>query len=567
MKFPMWLIRGPTLMELQPPLMSHEDLMREGKLIKWEPQHSRTVAFISHEWAGTKHPDPEFKQFRVLQNALQGLSEGKMSIRREMVSDVLAIPLHMPSQAQQENCLDWDFWYDYFSCPQLSAQGGNMDTSTEEMDASRGNLEDAISSIPAYCHRSDFVLVLAPTLVHADLSRVMSSRSWGTRAWCRVERTAAVCSRSEKSLLILTSPQQMIVSAGPDWVTSWPGQGMLSVEADRNVLQALTGKLLQMKSEFLLMSGDKTNWRFFQALQPKAQGHVISPDDETVEGFLQRYRMPAVSTATHGMTPLMLACLEGNLSVIWKLLEQKAQVDELISWRLPEAHLQGKVITALSIAAALSTDAVVSTLLDFRASLDLPSGLSGSGVVLTAAYFGNSSVLATLIDRRGDMNARTILGENALMAAVFTSNIESTRILLERGADPNSTNYLGASALSFNCLFNTTPRHAELLLQARADPNQRGVAKSLFWSGVAWALVQKVTSGSPYSAHWNLALCNGGTPLHFAALNGNLELVELLLDSEANLEATWGDERLTPFQLAKEHGHGDIIARLDVVPV
>mmetsp|Transcript_14077 Transcript_14077/g.33460 ORF Transcript_14077/g.33460 Transcript_14077/m.33460 type:complete len:609 (+) Transcript_14077:72-1898(+) len=563
MKFPMWLIAGRTLMELRPPLLSHEQLKKQGKLIQWKPAgQSRPVVFISHEWVGTRHPDPEFKQFKVLQAALRNMSDGKLTIRKEPISELLGIPLPVPSVAEQHNCLDWYFWYDYISCPQLSVHG-DPDASMEEINASRADLQDAVASIPAYCEKADFLLVLAPSLRHSDAGRVMSSCSWSNRGWCRVERTATVCSRSAKSLLILSSPQQLLLSAGPDWVTSWPGQGMFTVEQDREMLQELTGRLLQMKSEHLMTGGDQTNWRFFQALQPKARGQATFPEREDVGQFRQRYRLPPTG-GVHGMSPLMLASLEGNCSVMSQLLEAKADVDEPVAWRFPQAHIQGRVLTALFFAAALSTEEAVSTLLDARASLELPSGISKAGIVVSAAYFGNSSVLPLLLERRGDMNALTNLGGNALFAACGTSNFESTRILLQNRADPNRMNYAGGTALSFNCLFNTSPRHAELLLEARADPNLRGVPANPLWSGICWVLKQMTRSRNPSAVIWNLALSSGGTPLHFAALNGNLEVAQILLDSMADLNATWGDERLTPLHLARGQGHEDLVACLEV---
>ena len=410
----------------------------------------------------------------------------------------------------------------------------------------------------------------------------------------------------------------MAISAGPEWVTSWPGQGKFTVEEDRKVLQELTGELLATKCSNLLRSG-QSHWRFYQALQPKARGHAEFLNED-LDHFLDRYSLLDARSVVEGMTPLMLASLEGNISVMRELLKSKAQVDERISWRLPEAHIHGTVVTALSLASSLSSKEAVLALLDARASLDLPSGLSGAGVVVQAAYFGNSSVLAALIERRGDMNYPTTLGGNALLAAAGASNVDCTRILLEQRADPNFMNYIGSTALSFSCLFNTDAGHAELLLQARADPNLRGLAKNCLWATVCWACQKKIQMGNATSIHWNIALSNGGTPLHVAALNGSLQAVVymcmcsrfdvhalvwrcrqiamlvmvhaqhglfrvlrrqiamLLMEHDADVEATWGDNlllwwqlapsvrqllsarakpRLTPLDLAKNHDHQD----------
>ena len=185
MKFPMWLIPGSVLARLEHPLLPHETLLQQGKLVRWEPGHPRKVVFISHEWLGTYHPDPDFKQFKVLQLALENLRKGLARVRKDTVSELLRIPLPMPSDAEQRNCLDWDFWYDYISCPQLSV-ASDMEVTMEEMSASKGELADAIASIPAYCDKADYTIVLAPSLLHNETQKVLSTSSWGNVAECVV---------------------------------------------------------------------------------------------------------------------------------------------------------------------------------------------------------------------------------------------------------------------------------------------------------------------------------------------------------------------------------------------
>ena len=53
----------------------------------------------------------------------------------------------------------------------------------------------------------------------------------------------------------------------------------------------------------------------------------------------------------------------------------------------------------------------------------------------------------------------------------------------------------------------------------------------------------------------------GWTPLHFAALNGETSIANLLLQANASPTAVIKDGR-TPAQLAKHQGHDDLAARL-----
>ena len=41
------------------------------------------------------------------------------------------------------------------------------------------------------------VIILAPSVKHADTGALMNYTTWGTRGWCRVERTATALSAKE----------------------------------------------------------------------------------------------------------------------------------------------------------------------------------------------------------------------------------------------------------------------------------------------------------------------------------------------------------------------------------
>ena len=101
---------------------------------------------------------------------------------------------------------------------------------------------------------------------------------------------------------------------------------------------------------------------------------------QDASAFMERYKMDGSSTSQleRGLSPLMLASIEGNLSImsrlarkihsysqllpitsiLWcgvgisisgELINAKANVDAQLHWRLQEAHIEGKIITALSL--------------------------------------------------------------------------------------------------------------------------------------------------------------------------------------------------------------------------
>jgi len=529
--------------------------MKLGKLVQWQKTSIKLVVFISHQWAGLLHPDPEFKQFAVLQSALLNLAAGSVDMQLDCISAINNIHLQTPSVQQQRRCLEWDFWYDYFGCPQLEVDGaGSMTPSIERV----------VRSIPAYCSIANFTLVLSPAIEHSDTSEVISERTWNNRGWCRLERAATAFSADNKCILVVSSATRMIVTAGPDWVKAWPAEGLFTLDSDREVVRAVTARLMEIKISSLRRQKEMEKWRFYTALLPKANGYQGRQFDENVGEFLQRYELTAAPCwwGSPVLTPLILASIEGNLAVMHGLLQQKANVNQLVSWQLPEAHIGGHH-TALSMAAMLSTKEAVKVLLDWNAALDTAKNMNNPSTLSIASYFGNADVLQLLLKHRADIKACDDAGSNPLHVGAFSPNPRVTGILLKHGAEPNAFCFVGATPLSMTSICNADASHAELMLKAHADPNLKGPPIGCLHTALSWISKQKIRLESASELEWNLAVANDGTPLHLAAINGSLEIAKLLLKYRADLEAVWGDEKLTPKDLAQRRGHQDMVALLE----
>lgn len=542
MEFPMWLMPARVLITLKPPLKPHKDMLEAGHLIQWRSGHPNKVMLISHQWAGRRHPDPKFEQFSVLQKALVEMSNGNCAVSKDPSSELSELnggPKHtLPSIEEQKSVLDWDVWYDYFGCPQIDDRA---------YDSGASELQAAVNSIPAYCNVADFVFVLTPSITHVDTGATMGRSTWGMRGWCRAERTAAVLSRNEKLLVFICSPTSVLVSNGNEWVRAWPGEGDFTVEADRPKVKQLTNELLQLKCQSLWTKRDMPRWRFYKALGPRGQGHPPMESQEDVASFLQRYNME--SELHHfeqgGLSPLMLASIEGNLRVITELIESQ------------DGHY-----TALSLAAALSTRPTVKLLLQLKADMHVPKDKLGSNAMMTAARFGNHEVVPLLCAGPSDLLRQNFFGGRALHVASISENPEVTRMLLQMRSDPDVATNIGCAVLCFNPQYGTNPAHTQFLLQARANPNisfepigNRALSLCDHWMG-------KVRNGTASLAEKNLALGNRGTALHFAALNGSLEIAKLLLEHEADPSATWSERRYTPLQLAQQQGQEALVELL-----
>jgi ankyrin repeat protein len=95
---------------------------------------------------------------------------------------------------------------------------------------------------------------------------------------------------------------------------------------------------------------------------------------------------------------------------------------------------------------------------------------------------------------------------------------------------------------------------ADAVIGADQDARIANLAMKGDRAGVAVLLKQK--------ADVNVAQGDGMTALHWAAMNGDLELTKLLLTAGAGVTATTRVEALTPLALAAQKGHAAVIAAL-----
>lgn len=155
--------------------------------------------------------------------------------------------------------------------------------------------------------------------------------------------------------------------------------------------------------------------------------------------------------------------------------------------------------------------------------------------VFEAAALGDVEALAAALGQDRDVRDRHAAdGFSPLALAAFFGRLEAVALLLEQGADPD----LAAGNPS-----GVRPLHSAV---ANRD---RDAALT-----VAAALLDA-------GAGPNVAQQGGWTPLHSAALHGDLDLVELLLRHGAD-PAPESDDGKTPADLAREKGHGRVVERL-----
>jgi cytohesin len=144
-----------------------------------------------------------------------------------------------------------------------------------------------------------------------------------------------------------------------------------------------------------------------------------------------------------------------------------------------------------------------------------------------AAMAGHADLVAALLDRSADVDARDYGGGAALHGAATQGQSEAAAVLLGGGADPNAVDEEGLAPLHFAARAGHEAV-ASLLLARGADPNVRG----------------RFT----------------GTPLHEAAEQGHRGMVELLLarGGLANARSGGSHKPLTPWHAARQAGHAAV---------
>ena len=352
----------------------------DGRLVLFSDDMGRAV-FVSHQWLAKRHPDPDFKQMRTLQDALRRLLSSHGFVSLDVVTESLVSAASpFPMQELQEEALF--FWYDFFSCPQLEP------TFSAEQDGGQAN---AIKSIPAYIARCHFFFALCPVLDCPFEGKVLSAAGWSRRGWCRAERAARELSPSSSWILIQSDTCMEVVGTAGSFPSGSVGEGDFEIAEDRQKLAPVMKQMLVQKLNHCLRVGDLPGFRRHFNLQAV---HLRGLDIEPVSGllpcgpqcrvaeFLYQNGLRRVGEAdSAGWRPLHYAALAGDTEVLRGLLERRSDVN----WRtFKEEPTLGipPLTSVLDIASFYKHHEATRFLLEARAELE--RGFTASAVQCAA---------------------------------------------------------------------------------------------------------------------------------------------------------------------------------------
>jgi ankyrin repeat protein len=206
--------------------------------------------------------------------------------------------------------------------------------------------------------------------------------------------------------------------------------------------------------------------------------------------------------------------------------------------------------TALHWAVRHNDAALVDALI--KAGADVKAATRyGVTAMSLAATNGNAAIIRRLLDAGVDANAANAGGETALMTATRTGKLDAMKVLLDRGANVNAHDTARAQTALMWAVTENHPDAVKLLLDRGADIHMSTVVTVT--PGEYVPARPAAASGTGIIRQRALPTPNGGmTPLLFAVRDGNAEMVKLLLDRGANVNA------------ADDYHRGPLFAAIDL---
>lgn len=186
--------------------------------------------------------------------------------------------------------------------------------------------------------------------------------------------------------------------------------------------------------------------------------------------------------------------------------------------------------------------------------------IDGNTALHVAAKVGNTETAKILLQAGSDVNARGCEGATPLHYAIHSRNRNLVQALLDREAEPTTIDNKGKTALQLAEDIND--EELVILLKAVGVNKTVGERKSIIQETVPTVMAtEKQKPLRAFLGDIETKNTYGYTPLSQAALDGDLDIVQLLLDMGADTEAH-GEDGRTVLCLAVSSGNPDIVSIL-----
>ncbi|OLQ15485.1 Kinase D-interacting substrate of 220 kDa [Symbiodinium microadriaticum] len=442
----------------------HEHLKAKGQLSIFDGR--RTTEKVSKD-----HPDPDFRQMRVLQGALQRFLTGSESVPKDQITEMFGAAAKPLPMREFQSCSLF-IWYDYFCVPQMDVLEDNASDRCHESQQAQ-----AINSIPAYVAQCRFFLALCPVLDCPREGKVLTASTWANRGWTRLERAVREMSPDHTWVLIQGSSSCELAGTVLSFPRGSVGEGEFGKEEDRQRLVPVMQKTIMQKMMHCLRTEDLPGFRRYLNLQhihfagltiDPICGLLPSSGGDAVSEFLHQNGLSKVNKSdAAGWWPLHYAALSGNTEVIKGLLQQRAALNQRTSKGEPTLGIP-PWNSALDIAVLHRHPRNLEAarlLIEARARLE--GGLASS--VVPAALAGNAEALRLLCKAGGDPLCTDIFGFSALEGAASMGGFGAMEELVAQGCP--SKQQLSAALHTAMAGRGGSAEVVQSLLAMRADVN------------------------------------------------------------------------------------------------
>ncbi len=205
---------------------------------------------------------------------------------------------------------------------------------------------------------------------------------------------------------------------------------------------------------------------------------AVGGDTETIQMMIDA-GVPVDEPDFGGFTPLMTAAFGGNIAAVKVLLSKGANVNAVSGDGSFQKVKAGTIAlgnwTPLLAAATLGSPEMIKTLLDAGANVNAKDVRGMTPLMLAVATDRQSAaVIQALINRKADVNVRSLAGETALDWARKIGNPATSRTLERAGAVASSAEPASRPAFAPADMQTTVRRSLTLLEKSSTEASAKG---------------------------------------------------------------------------------------------
>jgi ankyrin repeat protein len=270
---------------------------------------------------------------------------------------------------------------------------------------------------------------------------------------------------------------------------------------------------------------------------------AFNDDLETVNLLIAAGANVKVTTREGAITPLFMACQNGNAAMIEALLKAGAGANAV----------KANGTTALMVAASSGSAAAVKVLLDRGANANAKESVHGQTALMFAAALNRAAVIKVLLANGADPNIATDVRKLERVRFDQDGNVVEDR--------PGRGGAAGAPAKTDEAM----DAEAAAALAKVANETQRGdlsvLSRSMGFKNVEYRLAKPRQRAGDVAARAprkvGADFMGGMTALLYACREGHMETVQALVESNAKVDVNQvsGGDKFSPMVTAITNGH------------